>query len=311
MIFYVQKAMIEEAKELSYEQFWSKYDIHDVCNLMGLPINTPQAVYKYLHRALVRNLSNWEECSIKTTTKGNQPKFYSATEKAFIKLRFRYEGVLWHDELVEVFASDMFCDKFSTPVVKQLPVLTDKGWGVYSEDFAQDATFIPFYTLLETSSAVYPVKKPEKRFDFIKDLMSEITGLDVTDYLVTMMLTDTIVLNEDRHLNNLGVMYDDGKYTIAPIFDYGLGMFEGDPKYDRFKRNGNLTYALNSVKSIPFFSKPFANIKGLCRLGYSDILSNYIDKLDIPDDSLFPNSLSAKYVTTVLDKLRSIVYVQD
>ena len=60
------------------------------------------------------------------------------------------------------------------------------------------------------------------------DTVVEITGLeDFGIYLTTILEADAIFLNEDRHTNNIAVLYDaenDG-YACCPLFDFGLALF--------------------------------------------------------------------------------------
>ena len=53
-------------------------------------------------------------------------------------------------------------------------------------------------------------------------------GLDLRSYLEYQIMTDFIITNTDRHLNNFGILRDSrtGKFlTYAPIFDSGNSMF--------------------------------------------------------------------------------------
>lgn len=309
MIFYVRKAMIELCNKVTMEEFFSTYTVADVCKLMSLPLAEPATIYKHLQRTLVRDLSNWIKLDFASSSKGNQIKYYSESEKAYIKLQFFYEDQYWHDELVEVISSDLFHDKFDIPVLEQFPVLTNKGWGTYSKDFANDSSFISFATLCNKEFGAILMTPQVDRFIEIRDRVSYATGLDMTNYLLVMALTDAIVLNEDRHLNNFGVLYKNGQYSLAPLFDYGLGLFEHDACYNTFKRNDNLEVALRKVKSKPFLSNHFKTLKKLCALGYGEKLQSYFERIDIPDDLYTPSSLSGMYMRSVLERIRSIIYV--
>lgn len=37
-----------------------------------------------------------------------------------------------------------------------------------------------------------------------------------------------IILNEDRHLNNLALIFDGNSFKPSPIFDNGLSLFTGN-----------------------------------------------------------------------------------
>ena len=59
---------------------------------------------------------------------------------------------------------------------------------------------------------------------FVKD----VTGLyEFDDYLSFLIQTDAFFLNEDRHTNNIAVLWnpDTDKYEYCPYFDFGLSLF--------------------------------------------------------------------------------------
>lgn len=73
-------------------------------------------------------------------------------------------------------------------------------------------------------------------------VIKEATGLDTDSYFAQLAYLDSIILNEDRHIMNVGVCYDNVSktYIPAPIFDNGSSLFctfwtfRGDKT---FKRN--------------------------------------------------------------------------
>lgn len=51
-----------------------------------------------------------------------------------------------------------------------------------------------------------------------------LTELDeFPQYLTLLFEIDTLVLNDDRHLNNIAVIAKDSKFAYCPIFDQGAG----------------------------------------------------------------------------------------
>lgn len=62
----------------------------------------------------------------------------------------------------------------------------------------------------------------------------EAVGLDLTDYFRKIFTLDYIVLNEDRHFHNLGIIMNaDGSYKPAPIFDNGKSLLNCNPSINR------------------------------------------------------------------------------
>ena len=62
--------------------------------------------------------------------------------------------------------------------------------------------------------------------------MHRFCNVNYTDYLIVMAIIDFLIGNEDRHLNNFGVLTDDSTYRLLPLFDFGLGLFEHDRRYE-------------------------------------------------------------------------------
>lgn len=74
----------------------------------------------------------------------------------------------------------------------------------------------------------------KKRIEYTVDHVVTYTGLaDFGKYLTQMLEMDAFFLNEDRHTNNIAVIYDlkSREYRYCPYFDMGLSLF-ADTKQD-------------------------------------------------------------------------------
>lgn len=57
-------------------------------------------------------------------------------------------------------------------------------------------------------------------------------------HLSYMIMSDFVLSNKDRHLNNLGIIRDsNGRFRFAPLFDTGYSMFSGDEYIYTTKEN--------------------------------------------------------------------------
>ncbi len=66
------------------------------------------------------------------------------------------------------------------------------------------------------------------KVSYTVDFVRDVTGLmQFHDYLSFLIQTDAFFLNEDRHTNNLAVMWDPDRdeYAYCPYFDFGLSLF--------------------------------------------------------------------------------------
>lgn len=69
---------------------------------------------------------------------------------------------------------------------------------------------------------------------YVVRFCKETVGLDLTDYFRKVFTLDYIVLNEDRHFHNLGIIMNaDGSYQSAPIFDNGKSLLNCNPSVNR------------------------------------------------------------------------------
>lgn len=81
---------------------------------------------------------------------------------------------------------------------------------------SKDFSYIPTGNLLKFN-------KIDSVLDFYKNL-----GSEFYDSLVDMFVFDAVILNQDRHLGNFGLLIDNNTNNIiapAPIFDNGLSLF--------------------------------------------------------------------------------------
>lgn len=65
----------------------------------------------------------------------------------------------------------------------------------------------------------------KKRMAYLAEATAEITGLkEFPQYLTLLFEIDALVLNDDRHLNNIAVISQNGGFRYCPIFDQGAGL---------------------------------------------------------------------------------------
>ncbi len=92
-----------------------------------------------------------------------------------------------------------------------------------------------------------------ERISYLAENVMEITGLkDFGAYLAAVLEIDAVFLNEDRHTNNIAVIYDAEKdsYRLCPLFDHGLSLFS-DTSVD-FPLEMNWEECRRIIKAKPF-----------------------------------------------------------
>lgn len=103
--------------------------------------------------------------------------------------------------------------------------------GCRSKNFLKEnESLVTFYRLYYSefggnlAERLAKISTMEERIAFALKMIRSLTGLDVTDYLKKIFMLDMIVLNEDRHVNNLAVIFDGTEFRPAPIFDNGVSL---------------------------------------------------------------------------------------
>ena len=160
-----------------------------------------------------------------STSKGNQIKWF--LDESYYKAdSFGYEGLA---EWVVSKFSEAIVDLSYTPY--NCCLIEEDGCqynGCYSKSFLkEDESFISFAHILELKYLDYSkhIKSGfQSSFQFICDEIKMVTGMDVSCYMAQNLYLDAIILNEDRHLNNFGVVKGNGYYRLAPVFDNGLSL---------------------------------------------------------------------------------------
>lgn len=83
------------------------------------------------------------------------------------------------------------------------------------------------YTGMGLAKTLARFSDVRERISYTVELVTNITGLTEFDrYLTQMLELDTFFLNEDRHTNNIAVLYDEltKEYRLCPFFDMGLAL---------------------------------------------------------------------------------------
>lgn len=129
--------------------------------------------------------------------------------------------------------------------------------GCRSKNFLKEnESFITFDRLHKNTTGISMHKKisgfdkTEEQAKYVIDFIKAICEIDVREYLSKVFTLDYIILNEDRHFNNLGIiMNEDGEYRTAPIFDNGKSLLNGN-----FSVKSNLPISENVKRVI---ARPF------------------------------------------------------
>ena len=170
------------------------------------------------------------------TSDGTQIKYYY--NKRWYKVD-RYGGEGACEELASKIMelSGLNKDRF----VHYDQIIINGQSGCVSDDFLSEGErFFTIYRLhlniRGTDPAVVTAKMDyDDAINYIINFVREHTGPNITEYLADTFVLDAFILNEDRHFNNLGLIFDGENFKTAPIFDNGKSLFIGNTHYSAKK----------------------------------------------------------------------------
>lgn len=109
------------------------------------------------------------------------------------------------------------------------------------------------YTGGSLAEDIMKITEISARIRFVAEFVTRATGLErFGAYLTAMLEMDAFFLNEDRHTNNIAVLYNekDKTYRLCPYFDMGMSLCadtHGDYPSDK-----DCLWCMEQVKAKPF-----------------------------------------------------------
>lgn len=215
-------------------------------------------------------------------SKGNQKKWYDPQRKLWIK-----EDMLGYEGTAEFVASLVLEHSTLqiTQYVKYRPCLIQDQnkhtltTGCISQDFHngwEEVTLAKLFDAYNISTSYLSANTdPFTKFNITVDLVKNLTGINIAHDLSLTLAFDAVILNEDRHLNNIVLLTRKGyTWKYVPIFDNGLSLLSDTKSYPKGIRPPK-NY-ISRVKARPFTTafkkqaqlytgKPFINITSLIK----------------------------------------------
>lgn len=237
-----------------------------------------------------------DEKIAETSSKGNQEKWLE--ENLWYKLdQFGYEA------LTETLTSRILAKsniEQDTPFtfvryeMASVNVHKQNRTGCVSKNFLNNKqSIITVSTLLRKIFGIPPrqvlSKQPsdKKKIQYLSDTIKEYTGLKAFDKYITLLFeVDSLILNDDRHLNNIAVIEENGRYAYCPVFDNGAGLLSN---MQILRTDIEPQELMKSLRASPFnmtFNRSLKSVRNL----YGPILQMPVlskqEILDLMDDLL-------------------------
>lgn len=177
-----------------------------------------------------------DEKIAETSSKGNQEKWYDQTTDSWYKLdQFGYEALTETVVSALLEQSNLETDTpftFARYHMERLQVHGRERTGCASRNFLRPGQALITVNRLLSSHLGRPLREKlvclssdKKRLAYLAEMTAELTDLELfPQYLTLLFEVDALFCNDDRHLNNIAVIEQDGKYDYCPIFDNGAGL---------------------------------------------------------------------------------------
>ena len=175
-----------------------------------------------------------DEKIAETSSKGNQEKWtehgrwYKLDQFGYEALAETFTSMLLEYSNIET--ETQFC--FTRYRMEKIHVHGRERTGCSSENFLQpEESIITLSHLFKQhlgsslTSTLERLPSDKKRRAYLAEATADITGLcEFPQYLTLLFEIDALVLNDDRHLNNIAVIAKNGNFDYCPIFDQGAGL---------------------------------------------------------------------------------------
>lgn len=167
---------------------------------------------------------------------------------------FGYEGLV--EEMTSRFmkcVQAVDCVQYSSTWIKRKNLEPMRGC-VSANFLLADSEYVSIDQLINLNAAQIQknVKHQSTQYHiaYLLNYLNEVTGIDLSGYLLSTLLVDAIILNEDRHMKNLGVLYNRERntYQLCPLFDHGLSLLSDVMAY----ASEPIAVSVARVKSRPF-----------------------------------------------------------
>ena len=116
----------------------------------------------------------------------------------------------------------------------------------------------------DLSILVSQMETMEERIQYVTKFVKDSCDLDITDYLRRVITLDYIILNEDRHFNNLALIFDGTGFKPSPIFDNGVSLLTANQSVER---NSPISESTGKAIARPF-SGSFSEMYGYFGKGF-------------------------------------------
>lgn len=260
------------------------------------------------------NVQDLTEIYSRTGCDGYQAKYYADNHKHFVKTQATITGVIMNDWMVEIIASKL-CKILNINSVEQhhcrvkydnitLEAVVSNNFEITGNQFISFETLINKFDGSTTNESAFIKMDTISKMEYCAAMISKVTKINIKytlKYMLDLAVIDILVGNIDRHTRNFGVLWncDYNRYTVAKIFDSGMGMFENDYYRDRYT---SFESKMRNTYIAPYGEDPFDMIDMLRTKWNLNSIYDF-SKIKVSDYT-FPSDDAKTYFKEALNKLK-------
>lgn len=234
------------------------------------------------------DLSNKDKYKIEVkSSKGNQPK-WKIGDFYYKQDYLGYEGLVEYVISQLLKKTNLKKDEFveyNTEIIQNGNYIRN---GCISKNFLQDGqSLVTLYKLYRNNyqriinQDVFKIENLKERVRFIENRVYDLADIkDFGKYLCKIIEIDAFFLNEDRHFNNIALIYENDKYKLCPIFDNGSSLLSDTTL--EYQVDKDVYKLIDNVKPKTFTFNFYEQLETIESL-YGQQLEFYFTKKDIEE----------------------------
>ncbi len=257
------------------------------------------------------SVDSFQEVLNEGTSRGNQLKFYKDGVWTKLDNYGCSEGLA--EEFVSLFEGCIIDFPFVKYISEQIVYNDDIYNGCYSYSMFNnpDVEFVSCRYLFKHAKIPLNIfHKYSSVEDNIKNVVQQVyllTDVNILGYLGRLLLLDALILNEDRHIMNIGVVRHTktGAFGVAPCFDNGSSLFCTNWTYRKRKSlDENIKFAMSVAR--PFSKFYDKQVEAILNLGCKPLVINkqaYIYLMQSYNNHLYPDELNSRIKGVLHEKM--------
>ena len=234
------------------------------------------------------DLSNKDKYKIEVkSSKGNQPK-WKIGDFYYKQDYLGYEGLVEYAISQLLKKTNLKKDEFveyNTEIIQNGNYIRN---GCISKNFLQEGqSLVTLYKLYRNNyqriinQDVFKIENLKERVRYIENRVYDLADIkDFGKYLCKIIEIDAFFLNEDRHFNNIALIYENDKYKLCPIFDNGSSLLSDTTL--EYQMDKDVYKLIDNVKPKTFTFNFYEQLETIESL-YGQQLEFYFTKKDIEE----------------------------